>query len=117
MEISIEEKKAIEQVKKLLENASPFTMSPYIYFSLEKVLNLIKKQEFKINGLEGDIEGLKLSNKDRDKTIEKQDEMINLMAGRIVELLEEKNITNHSKKDVIDTFKNLTVNNLLKEDK
>ena len=49
--------------------------------------------------------------------IEKQDEMINLMAGRIVELLEEKNITNHSKKDVIDIFKNLAVNNLLKEDK
>ena len=47
--------------------------------------------------------------------IEKQDEIINLMAGRIVELLEEKNITNHSKKDVIDIFKNLAVNNLLKE--
>ena len=87
--MSEEEKKAIEQVKKLLENASPFTMSPYIYFSLEKVLNLI----------------------------EKQDKMIDYMAGRIVELLEEKNITNHSKKDVIDIFKNLAVNNLLKEEK
>lgn len=49
------------------------------------------------------------------KLIETQNEIINLMAGRIVELLEEKNITNHSKKDVIDIFKNLAVNNLLKE--
>lgn len=47
--MSEEEKKAIEQVKKLLENASPFTMSPYIYFSLEKVLNLIEKQDKIIN--------------------------------------------------------------------
>ena len=49
MEIyGIEEKKAIERVKKLLENANPFTMPPSMYFSLETILNLIEKQQKEI---------------------------------------------------------------------
>lgn len=46
--MQISEEEAIEQVKRLLENANPFTMPPYIYFSLEKVVNLIKKQQKEI---------------------------------------------------------------------
>lgn len=48
MKYSEEEKKAIERVKKLLENASPFTMPPSMYFSLETILNLISKQQKEI---------------------------------------------------------------------
>ena len=80
-----------------------------------KILNEITKK----NNKKGIVVGLEISTDMADKLlnlIEKQDEMINLMAGRIVELLEEKNITNHSKKDVIDIIKNLAVNNLLKEE-
>lgn len=97
-----EEKKAIEDLKKFMNKYEAFVfyskqkgdtaeVNPHIrmYESYKNVLNLI----------------------------EKQDKMIEYMAGRIVELLEEKNITNHSKKDVIDIFKNLVVNNLLKENK
>lgn len=60
--LSEDEKKAIEQVKRLLENANPFTMRPYIYFSLEKVVNLIEKQ---------------------NKESEIKDKMINYMANYI----------------------------------
>ena len=106
MEISIEEKKAIHIVENFIDD--------------ERMVN--KKGEYIIPYKFG--QGQRFIFKDQYNAIqtvlnliEKQDEMINLMAGRIVELLEEKNITNHSKKDVIDIFKNLAVNNLLKEDK
>ena len=49
--------------------------------------------------------------------IEKQDKMIDLMADRITELIEKVYDSKYNKKDVIDIFKNLAVNNLLKEDK
>ena len=47
--------------------------------------------------------------------IEKQDKMIDLMADRITELIEKVYDSKYNKKDVIDIFKNLAVNNLLKE--
>ncbi len=50
---------------------------------ISTVLNLINKQDFKINSLEGDIEGLKLSINDRDKLIEKKDKIIDEMAKYI----------------------------------
>ena len=49
--------------------------------------------------------------------IEKQDKMIDYMAGRITELIEKVYDGKYNKKDVIDIFKNLAVNNLLKEEK
>lgn len=42
----------------------------------------------------------------------KQDKIIDLMAGRITELLQEK----HKKEDIINIFENLAVNILLKEE-
>lgn len=54
--MSEEELKAIEQVKKLLENANPFTMPTYIYFSLEKVLNLIEKQKKEIENIKKEVQ-------------------------------------------------------------
>ena len=94
--MSEEEKKAIEQFKEI--NLEDCSCEKCLYQEIEEC-----------HGCPTMIKEILLN------LIEKQDEMINLMAGRIVELLEEKNITNHSKKDVIDIFKNLAVNNLLKE--
>ena len=45
--MDIEEAK--ENVKKLLKNANPFTMQPYIYFSIETVLNELEKKDRIIN--------------------------------------------------------------------
>ncbi len=100
--MSEEEKKAIEQVKKLLENANPFTMQPYIYFSLEKVLNIIEKQNKELDIvktnyeiLQGEvdrigIDTLKLekgsSTDDIIEEIEIKDKMIDLMSEQLAEI-------------------------------
>lgn len=51
MEISIEEKKAIEELKNILKNATPFNMPPSRYNMLETILNLIEKQQKEIEKL------------------------------------------------------------------
>ena len=43
-----EELKAVEQVKKLLENATPFNMPPSRYNTLKTLLNLTEKQQKEI---------------------------------------------------------------------
>ena len=81
-----------------------------------KTLNEITKK----NNKKGIVVGLEISTDMADKLlnlIEKQDKMIDLMADRITELIEKVYDSKYNKKDVIDIFKNLAVNNLLKEDK
>lgn len=59
-----EEKEAIEDIKRILENANPFTMPLHIYNSLTTVLNIIQNLQ---------------------KDNEKKDKVIDLMAGHITD--------------------------------
>ena len=98
MEISIEEKKAIEQFKEI--NLEDCSCEKCLYQEIEECHGCPTMIKETILNL-----------------IEKQDKMIDLMADRITELIEKVYDSKYNKKDVIDIFKNLTVNNLLKEDK
>lgn len=54
--MSEEELKAVEQVKKLLENATPFNMPPSRYNTLKTLLNLIEKQQGEIENIKKEVQ-------------------------------------------------------------
>lgn len=80
--MSEEERKAIEDItREITDEDRKEYMSKWFLDDLTILIKLINKQNLKINELKGDIEGLKLSIKDRDKLIEKNDKVIDEMAG------------------------------------
>lgn len=86
--MDIEEAK--ENVKKLLKNANPFTMQPYIYFSIETVLNTMYKS-IEESAYYRDLVKLKRKEKEQLKKslkgqIKKKDLIINEMAKFIAGL-------------------------------
>ena len=105
---SIEEKKAIKYLKGIIE------------INNIKIKNIEEKGDTSLMGLGTMHDVYKLQNLNYIivlNLIEKQDKMIDYMADRITELIEKVYDSKYNKKDVIDIFKNLAVNNLLKEDK
>lgn len=94
--MSEEEKKAIEQFKEI--NLEDCSCEKCLYQEIEECHGCPTMIKETILNL-----------------IEKQDKMIDLMADRITELIEKVYDSKYNKKDVIDIFKNLAVNNLLKE--
>ena len=60
--MSEEERKAIEDItREITDEDRKEYMSKWFLDDLTILIKLINKQDFKINSLEGDIEGLKLS--------------------------------------------------------
>lgn len=70
------EEKAIKEVKKILENANPFTMPPHIYFSLETTLNLIEKQNKNLEIKDKEIKELKEKNADLESQVFEAEEYL-----------------------------------------